>query len=1753
MTNTPPFDQSALSAVRPGIDDTLTKIATMLERYFKSPTSNVSALKVAQNESARLSDMLKKVGLDGVAVFCDELEHGLSGLAVKTEPLSEKQHEVFNFALSAVRDYLADLAGGAKNAALRLFPQYQELKKLHGLEAASEMDLFYPDLAVSLPAHLLDAAPKEDVQADLKVLRSKYQQALLRWLRQEDISSASLQMLEALEEVIHCVPQDSGRAYWWVSCGLLDCIKQDGLPPELNARKLLGRIDQQIRTISGNGGADVRPVMNEMLYLIACSHVVSPLVEEIKRVYALDDYLPELSILPSDIQEPPLSDLRDQLRDAKKCWERAVQSDATACAQFIRHAEQLVSHSEKLDQNNLGYLAKHIHELSEYVDKAEHARLIAIDMAMALLLLEEGIKNYSRLDESFKEQADILSKRMHAAIKQQPEDRLLLSKLVELHFQQEQDEVIKTLLNEMQANLQHVEQGLNAYFSSAIQHAELPELLRLLSQVRGGLSILSLDAAEHLLRAMENSVRRFTQSQDAPELVEKDTMIDALGVLENYLQHLARGHAGDISELEKISSELVRQQQAIELAADKQSILPMTTVSSTQSSVAVPVWHMSEEDQKLIDIFLEEAQEVLGVMRNNLEICQLHPDSIEPLVTIRRGFHTLKGSGRMVGLTELGEVAWCVECAMNSWLQAKKPATTGLLQFVNSAVQAFSGWVDVLNNQGELHIEAEELKAAAQQLENGQDIEVVSEQTLSKIEEAVTPAILEFELEELESPEAALPSVPITETNIQKEPESDLDVETPLPDLEFTSDVESIAESTPSVREFESEFASPLESTQEVIRVGEITLPQSLFNIASTEAVHNMAILRAQFNELDTTVQPVISHDFIRAAHTLVGLNQTMSFEAVVDVASALECWLQARAGHVFTLSAEQQQLLEKVIVSLEAMVSGICNQQMPQSHSDLTSQLRADVDKLTIDQPQIGDVSTEVTGMSSVPLPDFQVAATVASKTGEKQVEVEVPQVEDEIDEQLLPVFLEEVEELYPKISESLSEWRKQPQNQKQEQSLKRLLHTLKGSSRMVGAMRIGDIAHAMEDQLSAITQASEGVEEAEQRDALDSNFDLLNALLEELRGGEVVVIPDKTMASVLPEVRKLEQDRRVADKLGGSKNDRRATDQSVATSGNVLRVRPEMVDKLVSDAGEISVARSRMETELNSFKEGLHELTSSVMRLRQQLREVEIQAETQMQSNALLTKNNNENFDPLELDRFTRLQELTRFMNESVHDVQTVKHTLLKNMEETSIVLQMQGRIIRDLHQNLMSVRMVSFNSIADRLYRIVRQTGKELGKRVNLELTGMTVELDRSMLEKMVAPFEHLLRNAIVHGLESDQSRVQAGKLPIGEIHLSVHQEINEVVFDFSDDGAGLDYTKLQEKAVANGSLLAEDDVSEDQLAQLIFMPGLSTVSEVTESAGRGIGMDVVRSEIAALGGTISVKSKSGSGTQFIIRMPLTLAVTQILLARSGDTTYAIPSSMVEQARQLNSADMISLNKELKIEWRDNTYPLHYLSQLLTDKQIVQKNHLHNQVLLLRSGEQRIALHVDELLGNQEAIVKNTGSQLSRLPGIAGATVLGTGVVVLILNPLQLAHRINIARDEQADLPVSDKVLTSLPLIMVVDDSLTVRKITTRMLKRAGYQVVTATDGVDAMEQLENFTPDVMLLDIEMPRMDGFALAKELRSDSKTKNLPIIMITSRTADKHRKYAMELGVNTYLGKPYQENDLLLKIADYVAEYKSE
>ncbi len=820
---------------------------------------------------------------------------------------------------------------------------------------------------------------------------------------------------------------------------------------------------------------------------------------------------------------------------------------------------------------------------------------------------------------------------------------------------------------------------------------------------------------------------------------------------------------------------------------------------------------------------------------------------------------------------------------------------------------------------------------------------------------------------------------------------------------------------------------------------------------------------------------------------------------------------------------------------------------------------------------------------IEQVPTSDFGVI--------EQSVAPEL-RVNDDLDVDLLPVFIEEGHDLLPMVGQLLRSWQEQPEDTAIPQSIQRLMHTIKGSARMAGAMQLGQHTHDMETRIENLMHAGTAVRQPMLEDLLsrhDYSMHLFDRLQNPLAMGAAVAAPALTTAQELDQFQVSTGDASQGGRAeeyqspvslepvmplqtnGGSKQiaSRIATPVAPAAPVPLVRVRADILDRLVNQAGEVSISRSKLENEVSTLKSSLSELTENVTRLRDQLREVEIQAETQITSR--MTHSGDREFDPLEFDRFTRLQELTRMMAESVSDVATVQHNLTRTIDGASNDLHIQARLTRELQQDLMRVRMIPFASVSERLYRVTRQTSKEMDKRVNLDIRGTSVEIDRSVLEKMVAPFEHLLRNAIVHGIESREQRRASGKEEVGELLIEIRQEGNEVVIHFTDDGQGLNLNRIRDKAKAVDLLGYDDSISDAEVVNMIFEPGFSTASEVTELAGRGVGMDVVRSEAASLGGRVSVNSVEGKGAHFTINLPLTLAVTQVVILNAGGKTFAVPSVLVEQVQQLKSGMLANAYNDGAIVWQGKRVPLYYLPTMLGEHDVAPLAQQYTPLLIMKSGSERVAIHVDDIVGNREVVVKNIGPQLARMTGIAGATVLGSGDIVLILNPVPLAQRMEHEHARHptakatgvsqemgaiADLVAAERSLAA-PVqglrtqhtVMVVDDSLTVRRVTQRLLSREGYQVVLAKDGIDALEQLQSITPDVMLVDIEMPRMDGFDLTRNIRGDSRTSHIPIIMITSRTADKHRNYAAELGVNEYFGKPYPEDDLLAAIRRFVGK----
>ena len=829
--------------------------------------------------------------------------------------------------------------------------------------------------------------------------------------------------------------------------------------------------------------------------------------------------------------------------------------------------------------------------------------------------------------------------------------------------------------------------------------------------------------------------------------------------------------------------------------------------------------------------------------------------------------------------------------------------------------------------------------------------------------------------------------------------------------------------------------------------------------------------------------------------------------------------------------------------------------------------------------EPMIDDEPVVIEDQSHEPLAD-PVHTPV-----DEPVAALVPELSPyaDIDADLLEVFIEEGREILDHADAALASWRIEPEQSEHVAALQRDLHTLKGSARMAGMAAVGDLSHAMEALLDAVAGGQRESDRAA-IEAMEVGFDRLHGMIQSIAQGRAIglaeadiepfarltgvpIAPDTLTAEAYREEREaaivvpapaLETraepeppvlDRELPDLLPEFEEE-----ELQRASQEQIRVRADMLDTLVNHAGEVSIYRSRLEQQTASFRAALTEHEQTVSRLRSQLRMLEIETEAQ-----IIARYHQEHrdtgatsFDPLELDRFSQLQQYSRALAESVSDLVSLQTILDELTRQSENLLLQQQKVNAELQEGLMQTRMLPFDAMVPNLRRTLRQAASDVGKRAQLVVEGANGEMDRNMLDRIKAPFEHMLRNAVAHGIESPSTREAAGKNPEGTVRIQVAREATEVVVRLSDDGAGMDRDAIRAKAIERGLLRPDARVSDDQIYQLTQVPGFSTAEKVTQVAGRGVGMDVVANEIKQLGGTLGIESQQGTGTTFVMRLPFTLAVTQALIVRIGETNFAIPMTSVHGVARVEPNELAHrmADEAPGFEYAGEDYGIHDLPQLLGVHVVSSPDEGDVPLLLARSGDLRAAIRVDAVLGSREIVVKPVGPQVSSVPGILGATIMGDGSVLMILDLAPLVRH-GVARrafEAEALVPHAPRAQDELrvkPLVMVVDDSITMRKVTGRVLERHEFEVMTAKDGVDAIEKLNERVPDLMLLDIEMPRMDGYELATLMKADERLAGVPIIMITSRTGDKHRQRAFDIGVDRYIGKPYQENDLIVQIND--------
>ncbi|MBN7142555.1 Hpt domain-containing protein, partial [Ectopseudomonas oleovorans] len=1257
------------------------------------------------------------------------------------------------------------------------------------------------------------------------------------------------------------------------------------------------------------------------------------------------------------------------------------------------------------------------------------------------------------------------------------------------------------------------------------------------------------EKAHEALIGMMDQVAAALQVSPQPERVQALRELLSEAIDPHTLALLAPGVEGlEIIELEQATAELAQaeaepvqwQETPAEPAIVEDAGLELQAEAELGFS---PV--DADLDEEMIEIFLEEAVDILDSAGQELERWLGEPDNTLPLSALQRDLHTLKGGARMAAIRPIGDLGHELESLYEGLVDRRYNYSPALGSLLQQSHDRLAQMLDQLQARQPL-VSGDDLIQAIRQFRRG-DMPQSLSAAVAQVEPALDDELVES-IKTLEPDSFELPPLALVEDEIvldeapQAEPEAGVplidEVELVLPEDELPPLAEAIVESEPEPQGTLANWHE--ERDPELV---EIFLEEGFDIIDSAGAA-----LQRWMDDVDNSLE---LEALQRDLHTLKGGARMAEIREIGDLAHELEFLYEGLGGGRLRASQELFTLLQACHDRLAEMLEAVRGQRaVPQGHAliETIKRFRANPD--------------EQLSMPSA----VHLRAVVESDEAE------------EADSDILDIFLEEGDDLLETMEAAIGRWEEQRDDVSAIDEMLRTLHTLKGCARLAGQKRLGDLSHDLEQHLSEALQQGAPWPESlllnvqSGFEGLQNELDVLRQRLSASLGDEPVVtepaaapannllnpiiaasdVPGQLQApKVLPFVQR-------AKEAALEAASRRAPQE-------LVKVPAELLEGLVNLAGETSIFRGRVEQQVSDVSFTLSEMEATIDRVRDQLRRLDTETQAQILSRyqAEAERAGYEDFDPLEMDRHSQLQQLSRALFESASDLLDLKETLAAKNRDAETLLLQQARVNTELQEGLMRTRMVPFDRLVPRLRRIVRQVAGELGKQVEFVVGNAEGEMDRTVLERIVAPLEHMLRNAVDHGIEPTAVRRDVGKPETGTIRLNLGREGGDIVLTLDDDGGGIRLDAVRRKAIERGMMDADSDLTDHEILQFILEAGFSTAEKVTQISGRGVGMDVVHSEVKQLGGSMSIDSAVGQGTRFTIRLPFTVSVNRALMVYSGEDLYAIPLNTIEGIVRVSPYELEAYYAPdaPRFEYAGQAYELKYLGDLLNNGQqpkLVGQS-LPLPVILVRSSEHAVAVQVDSLAGSREIVVKSLGPQFAGVHGISGATILGDGRVVVILDLLatirvlhahlqnqlmpRLASRQAAANEEvEADRP---------PLVMVVDDSVTVRKVTSRLLERNGMNVVTAKDGVDAIAQLQEHRPDIMLLDIEMPRMDGFEVATLVRHDERLKDLPIIMITSRTGEKHRERAMSIGVNQYLGKPYQESLLLDTIAQLVDSHR--
>lgn len=937
-----------------------------------------------------------------------------------------------------------------------------------------------------------------------------------------------------------------------------------------------------------------------------------------------------------------------------------------------------------------------------------------------------------------------------------------------------------------------------------------------------------------------------------------------------------------------------------------------------------------------------------------------------------------------------------------------------------------------------------------------------------------------------------------------------------------------------------------------------------------------------------------------RHVHTIKGAARMVGLEPLSNIAAALEDSFESIAAGNILSDQETVLTLSKSVNAIESYLdAGIDN--FREDCIELSEALEALLKLMNRKQGRAGAQSSSLLDISddqsSVEIKE-QIHLTVEGG-GEIPGEfITTPRlysshtIDSGLPAELAEVFIPEAEEHLKAMSSTLTVIAGQPGHMLDRdliQNIRRSAHSLKGSASVVGFQQMADLAHRMEDLLDLLYDGAL-LADHEHITLLFQSTDMLEDMLSEnIDNGllnAIYVEYSQLLGQDVAQPREHRQFVNVDNESDTLFSLPSHLSSALQSHSGFVRVPIEKLDEIVNLITELMITRSTFEQQLTDFSSKLDELRTGSTRLNS----VSNKMDVQLEAGALLRavrhrihidddKSGNKfirpiprisnnigsflnrynalesaggggftnDFDDLEFDRYTELHLLLRSLTEVADDVKTLDSELSSVEDKFETCLNRQGRLVGDIQDKLMRLRMVPISSLMSKAARAVRTTASQRGKSVKFVIEGDNTQLDKTAIEELADPLLHILRNAVDHGIESPEVRRSKGKAQAGVIKMKAYYDSTQVVIEISDDGCGLDPEKLRTSAVT-GNYLSSGDAAKlpiEDLFSLVFLPGFSTAAEISEISGRGVGLDVARVAVHRLKGTIKVDSSPDDGTSFIIRLPMTMAVMRALTVRVGSETFAIPLNEVKQVVKVSPNQIEKIGKDYMAKIGGAVCPLVRLSSLLHLRPSSSKDKFDEPrtALLMDIDDRIVAVIVDETLGGREVVVKNLGNHLRQIKGIIGATIMGNGKVVLILNLAEYAEEAFKRRQQAVSITprpmsVSRRSLT----VLVVDDSLSVRRVLSNLIAGAGWKSLQAKDGMEALGILPTLPapPDAVLLDIEMPRMDGYELISAMRNQKEYENTPIIVITSRSGHKHREKAFELGATDYIVKPYQDEVLL-------------